>query len=106
MLIMDPLGQVWSGVLIKQLAQMLAIAACDWGDVVVAHGVNSVTKDGSFVPLHSDRFAVKDCSFSIATSWGADGQREIPSGGTVPAAVVQQNCARPVLRHGGHRGAG
>ena len=85
---------------------MLLIEACDWGDEAVVRVVYYVTKDGSFVPLHSDRFGVKDCSFSSATSWGADALREIPSGGRVPAATVQQNYAQPVLRHGGHRGAG
>ena len=85
---------------------MLLFEVCDLGDVMAEPGMWFVTQGGSFVPLHSDRFGGKDCSFSVVTSLAADAQQEIPSGGTVPAAAVQQNCARPVLRHGGHRGAG
>ena len=85
---------------------MLMIWVCDWVDATVGTGAwCEMQGDPSDLP-HSGRLEAKDCSFSVVTNWGADEQRETPSGGRVPAAAVQQNCAQPVLRHGGHRGAG
>ena len=85
---------------------MSMIWVCDWVDAMVGTGAWSEMQGDPSDLLHSGHLEAKDCSFSVVTNWGADEQRETPSGERVLVAVVQQNCAQPVLRNGGHREAG
>ena len=85
---------------------MLMIWVCDWVDAMVGTGAWSEKQGDPSDLLHSGYLEAKDCSFSVVTNWGADEQLETPLGGRVLAAAVQQNCAQPVLPHGGYMGAG
>ena len=85
---------------------MLSFEVCDSVDVMAAPVTWSVKQTGSFDLRHLDHFGERDCSFSVATSWGADEPLVLPLAVRVLVSAVQRNYVQLVLRHDGHRGVG